>query len=155
VHSGGTARTAARLALAAERPRRGRLELSAAHAVWTARSGGGLVDLGGAVVLSAVPATGGSGDDVVVRLALPAQTTVSVTLASGDAATLVEALRGSGMGAVGPGVAQLPARRPRWALACLVLGTLWLALIAWLAIAGYSTTATVTGNDGDGFCTVV
>jgi hypothetical protein len=50
----------------------------------------------------------------------------------------------------------LPAPRPRpWAIASLVLAGLWTLVWVGLVLDGETATATVTGNDGDGLCTVV
>ena len=46
-------------------------------------------------------------------------------------------------------------RRPWWALARIALGVLWMLLQACLYVTGYPATATVTGEQRDGFCDVV
>jgi hypothetical protein len=47
------------------------------------------------------------------------------------------------------------ARRPWWAIGLLAFGSLWLLFVACIFVTGYSTTVTVTGGAGDGFCDVV
>jgi hypothetical protein len=47
------------------------------------------------------------------------------------------------------------ARRPWWAIGLLTLGGLWLLYVGCIFVTGYSTTVTVTGGAGDGFCDVV
>jgi hypothetical protein len=157
VETGGTATCRGVLSTGDARFRNGVLLLSGARVVWQSRRGDAAVELSGAHVVAAGEAPQGQSraDDVLLRLMLPGRVPARLVVQEDDAATLVELLPRTELPPPGAGIPVLPApgRRP-WALACLVLAGLWTLVWAALVLDGDSVTATVTGNDGDGLCTV-
>lgn len=153
--SGGTVSLGVRLGLRADRPRPGRLVLAPGRAVWTGRRSGVAVDLGGAEVLSSVPAPGNAGESglVVLRLLLRDRTPARLQLHRVDAAAMVRLLAGIPPAPAAPPTPP-PPRRSWWAITCLTLAGGWLLLVAGMAAGGYSASTTVTGGDGAGTCTV-
>jgi hypothetical protein len=156
LRAGEQVRLAARLAIGGDRLHRGRLSLSPVEVAWRSADDSVVVDLRGAQVLSATDAASNDRpDDVVVRLALP-ERTIRLQLFRDDAAALLDALAAvSPSTAPPPPVARQPRRWSRWAICCLLLAGLWFAGWAWLVAGGHTSTATVTGGDGEGLCDVV
>lgn len=133
--------------------RRGRLRLSASRAVW--RSGlRAPVDLSGAVLLGAamrrVRHRRGDGE---LRLLLGNGTSALLELPEAQAAATARMLTGRDV----PGLDASrirPAGSTWWAVACLAVSGLWMALMAVTAFDGYSAAATVVRSGGGWTCTV-
>jgi hypothetical protein len=158
VRHGETVILAARLAGGTGRPRRGSVVLSPSAAGWYARRGGAHHDLAGAQILSSTVDTewNARGDEVVVRLALPATGEARLILFEDDAATLVEVLH-RGVQPEPMAGATPWGRPPRvgvLAVASLVLGAALFAIYVAMALTADTATATVTRNDGGGTCQV-
>ena len=161
----GTTSVPARVALEGGRARSGRLVLAGTRAVWASRRGGSRVDLGGAQLLSAGPASGWNSpqDAVDLRLSLSGGGTATVLVDSDLAELLIDVLPRSAPSVPArdpravPAVAKAPGRS-WWAWALVAAAVLALAYSGCTYATGYSTTATVTGGDrepNDGLCPVV
>ncbi len=168
LHEQGVSSLPARVTREGGRPRAGRVLLTAGQATWTARRGGTRIDLTGAHLLSVAEATGWQArfGDVVVRLSLHRGGTVEVRMDGDLADVLLDALLTPPAGDRAapplleppddvPEPALRPPGRAWWGWALVGAAALWLAYCASMFLTGYSTTVTVTGGDGEGFCDVV
>jgi hypothetical protein len=144
------------LRIADGRQRRGRLVLSpGTQLVWRPVFGGRPVDLGGSAVLATAMAEGSTAQlgDVVLSLAVPVIGPAQLHLSGEDAGTVVRSMQGSSVPPAPAARAERP-RRTWWAVVCLVLAGAWAGIFIVGALTGYTATATVTGGDGEGFCSV-
>jgi hypothetical protein len=138
------------------RQRRGRLTLSpATQLVWRPLFGGRLVDLGGSALLATALADGNTAQlgDVVLNLAVPGIGPAQLQLPGDDAGTVVRSMQDLPVPPAPAARAERP-RRTWWAVLCVILAAAWAGIFVIGALAGYTATATVTGGDGEGFCTV-
>jgi hypothetical protein len=84
---------------------------------------------------------------VDVQLRLAEGRTARLELPEAEAAATVRML--SGRDAPGLDPARIrPSGRTWWATACLTLAGLWVALMVWMALDGYTATATVVRSAG-------
>jgi hypothetical protein len=158
VETGGAATCRTGLSIDDGRFRTGTLLLSGARVVWQSKRGTEAYELSGGQVLAAGqhPQRYGRDGDILLRLALPGPVSARIVLSEDDAATLADLLPRTDPPPPGAALPELPAPRRRpWAVALLALAGLW--TFVWIAVVldGETVTATVTGGDGAGGCTVV
>ncbi len=151
VETGGAATCRAGLSIGDGRFRTGALLLSGARVVWQSKRGTETYELSGEH-----PPRYGRDGDILLRLALPGRVSARIVLSEDDAATLAGLLPRTDPSPPGAALPDFPAPRRRpWAVALLALAGLW--TFGWIALVldGETVTATVTGGDGAGGCTVV
>ena len=114
-----------------------------------------MVDLGGSAVLATALSDWNTArpGDVVLSLAVPVIGPARLQLSEDDAATVVRSMQDAPVPPPPVGRAERP-RRTWWAVLCLLVAVAWAGLFVAGALTGYTATATVTGGDGEGFCTV-
>ena len=157
VQTGGTATCRAVLSVGDRRFHTGVLLLSGNRAIWRSRSGDEVVELSGGRVLAAGEAAErrARAGDVLLRLTLPGPIAARLLVQEDDAVTLLDVLARSEAPAPGAGLPAFERPGPRrWALVCVGLAGLWLLWWVWVVAGGETVTATVTGGDGEGTCTV-
>lgn len=157
VQTGGSATCRGLLSTGDERFRGGVLLLSGARVVWQSRRGDAALELSGAQVLAAGEASGrrAQAGDVQLRLLLPGRVPARLVVQEDDASTLVDLLARTEPPPAGTPLPPLPPPRRRlWAVIALALAGAWTAAWVLLVLDGDTVTATVTGGDGAGLCSV-
>jgi hypothetical protein len=142
----------ARLSVENGRARSGRLRLSPGGVTW--RSGLRSTDLTGAAVLTAaMQQVRHRRGDVDVQLRLADGRSARLELHEAEAAATVRMLSGRDAPGLDPTRIR-PSGRTWWATACLTLAALWVALMVWMALDGYTATATVVRSADTWTCAV-